>query len=64
MIKRKDQTLSHFGFDHEEVRALARALNGRGIDRIVPIGRALQFHRYWDGYDLLRSFTRTVYVES
>jgi hypothetical protein len=64
LIKRKDQTLSQFGFEHDELRAFARALNGRGIDRIVPIGAALQFHRYWDGYDLLRSFTRTVYVES
>lgn len=63
LIQHKDQTLTYFGFDGDELRALVRVLNGRGIDRIVPIGHALNFHRFWDGYDLLRSFTRAVYVE-
>jgi hypothetical protein len=30
----------------------------------VPIGQALQFHRYWDGYDLLQEFCRCVYIEA
>jgi hypothetical protein len=64
LIQHKDQTLTYFGFNGDELRALVRVLNGGGIDRIVPIGHALNFHRFWDGYDLLRSFTRTVYVES
>jgi len=38
-------------------------LNGRGIDRIVPLGKALTFNRYWDGYDLLAEMIRHVYVE-
>ena len=63
VVERKDQTLSYFGFDATQVRQLARALNGRGIDRIVPIGQALSFNRYWDGYDLLRSFTRVVSLQ-
>lgn len=57
------QTLSCFGFDEEQVTALARRLNGRGIDRIVPIGQALTFNRYWDGRDLLQTFTSRVYLE-
>ena len=64
LIEQKDQTLTYFGFDGDELRTLVRTLNGRGIDRIVPMGHALNFHRFWDGYDLLRSFTRAVYVES
>ena len=63
-LGRRDQTLTWFGFTPDELRALARSLNGRAIDRIVPIGHALQFHRFWDGYDLLQEFCRCVYIES
>lgn len=62
-VVRKDQTLTHFGFAADELEALARTLNGRGIDRIVPVGRALGFHHVWDGLDLLRQFSRLVHVE-
>jgi hypothetical protein len=63
-VRRRDQTLSHFGFAEEELRSLARALNGRGIDRMVPFGQALTFNRYWDGHDLLQSFSRRVLVRT
>jgi hypothetical protein len=63
-LGRRDQTLTWFGFTPEELHALVRSLNGRAIDRIVPIGQALQFHRFWDGYDLLQEFCRCVYIES
>ena len=33
-----------------------------GIDRIVPVGQALQFDTIWDGMDLLREFTRLVAI--
>ncbi len=32
------------------------------IDRIVPVGQALEFSRYWDGYDLLEEMSRRVYL--
>lgn len=57
---RRDQTLSHFGFSSDELDTLVRALGGRGIDRIVPFGRALSFSSIWDGMDLMREFTRLV----
>jgi hypothetical protein len=63
-LGRRDQTLTWFGFALEELHALIRRLKGRAIDRIVPIGQALQFHRFWDGYDLLQEFCRCVYIES
>jgi len=62
-VARKDQTLTYFGFDPPEMAAFAQSLNGRGIDRIVPMGKALTFNRYWDGYDLLTEMIRHVYVE-
>ncbi|WP_436775634.1 acyl-CoA reductase [Yinghuangia sp. YIM S09857] len=58
MLGRKDQTLSHFGFDADELGEFAAAVAGRGIDRIVPFGSALSFAPIWDGYDLPREFTR------
>jgi hypothetical protein len=57
-IEPRDQTLSHFGFGRDELVTLARTLNGRGIDRMVPIGEALTFNRIWDGHDLLQAFSR------
>jgi Acyl-CoA reductase (LuxC) len=62
-VARKDQTLTYFGFEPSEMTAFAKMLNGRGIDRIVPMGKALTFNRYWDGYDLLAEMIRHVYVE-
>lgn len=62
IVGRRDQTLTHYGFEPAELLDLARQLNGKGIDRIVPIGEALNFHRYWDGHDLLQEMTRRVHI--
>lgn len=64
VLRRKDQTLAYFGVPESELRDLAKKLGGRAIDRFVPIGQALQFSRFWDGYDLLREFSRLTYYES
>jgi hypothetical protein len=64
VMVRRDQTLSCSGFAVDELRELVRLLNGRGIDRIVPVGSALSFHRFWDGYDLLQEMCRRVFVDS
>jgi hypothetical protein len=61
-VERRDQTMTYFGFEPEELRALVRRLNGRGLDRVVPAGQALQFHRFWDGYDLFQELTRHVHI--
>lgn len=61
-LGRHDQTLAHFGFDRAALRAFAVLLNGRAIDRLVPVGQALTFQRFWDGYDLLAAFSRRVGV--
>ena len=61
-VRREDQTLAAYGFSHSEVREFVLGLLGRGIDRVVPIGQALNFNRVWDGHDLLQSFTRQVCI--
>jgi hypothetical protein len=60
MVRRKDQTLTHFGFVPEELSRLVERLGGRGFDRLVPVGQALAFDNVWDGYDLLSAFSRQV----
>ena len=63
-LDRRDQTLTHFGFEAETLRGAVLGWNGRGLDRLVPVGQALQFARYWDGMDLLSELTRSVWVEA
>lgn len=64
IVERRDQTMSYFGFGADELADFAGKLAGRGVDRIVPIGEALTFSSVWDGYDLLREFTRLTTVQS
>jgi hypothetical protein len=35
---------------------------GEGIDRVVPLGRALEFNYVWDGYNLLDELSKKVQV--
>jgi hypothetical protein len=62
LVDGRDQTLSYFGVDVGQLRSLVSLLNGRGIDRIVPVGDALRFDRVWDGVDLLQSFAKRVTI--
>jgi hypothetical protein len=63
-LDRRDQTLTSFGFERSEMHELIVSAGGRGIDRAVPFGQALNFHHYWDGMDLLHQFTRRVHLIS
>lgn len=38
-------------------------LGGKGIDRIVPVGKTLDFDLIWDGYNLYERLTRTIQTE-
>jgi hypothetical protein len=63
LLNEKDQTLSYFGFQRTELNQLASSLPMRAIDRIVPIGAALDFGAVWDGNNLLQSFSREIDVK-
>lgn len=63
LLTEKDQTLSYFGFERDEIRELALSLSSRAVDRIVPIGSALTFSSVWDGNDLLQAFGREIDVQ-
>ncbi len=36
----------------------------RGIDRVVPVGKTMDFDMVWDGYDLTERLTRTVKINA
>jgi hypothetical protein len=56
------QTLGYFGYSVAEIRDTIGRLRMAGIDRVVPIGQALNFDTVWDGYDLIRSLSRTIVI--
>lgn len=52
------QTIAYIG-DKNMVMPLIRA-GVRGIDRVVPIGKTMDFDLIWDGYNLPALLTRTI----
>ncbi len=61
-IHERDQTLSYFGFERQQLAVWAMQIPNRGIDRIVPVGQALDFGSVWDGYDLFTYFSREIAI--
>jgi hypothetical protein len=62
-MTKKHQTVAQYGFSHEELRKMIYKNMPEGIDRIVPIGKSLDFSYIWDGYDLFRSFCREIEIK-
>ena len=59
-IHDKDQTLSVFGFHQDDILKFISSIKNRGVDRVVPIGQALEFSHIWDGYDLIDCMCRKI----
>jgi hypothetical protein len=62
IINNKYQTLTYFGVDKIELLDFVVKNRLSGIDRIVPIGRALDIGVIWDGYDIVKSLSRIIDV--
>ena len=62
-INNKYQTLTYFGL--EKINLKSFVLNNKlaGLDRIVPIGQALEMDLYWDGYDINKTLSRVVDIK-
>ncbi|RTY74257.1 acyl-CoA reductase [Flavobacterium sp. LS1R10] len=59
----KVQTVSYFGLKESDLEALFQLSNGEGIDRIVPLGQALNFNYIWDGYNLFDELSKKVFIK-
>ena len=62
IINRRYQTLSYYGLDKILLKNLITQSGALGVDRIMPIGRTLEFSLRWDGYDLISTLSRLVMV--
>ena len=62
IINKKYQTLSYYGFTKEKLINVICKIEPTGIDRIVPIGRTMEFSLVWDGYELINTLSRRVEI--
>ncbi len=60
IVTDKLQTLTVYGIESEKLRDYVISNNLTGIDRIVPIGKAMDIGIVWDGYDLIRTMSRII----
>ena len=56
------QTLTYFGLKEEDIKNFLEVDRPIGIDRIVPMGKSMDFTLIWDGYDLIRQMSRRVVI--
>ena len=54
------QILSYYGVERETLLRAVLAMRPAGVDRIVPMGRTMDFALVWDGVDLIRTMSRVI----
>ena len=54
------QTLSYYGVQRDALLQEILAMRPAGVDRIVPLGRTMDFALVWDGVDLIRTMSRVI----
>ena len=63
IVNNKYQTLTYFGVDKNILENFIIENSVSGIDRIVPVGRALDMDLGWDGYDVISYLSRIVDIK-
>ena len=63
VITQRYQTVTYYGIDRDFLRNEIIRRNLRGVDRIVPVGKALDIGPIWDGHDLIRELSRKISFE-
>ena len=59
-ITKKCQTVSYFGISKKTLKYFLLKNNLSGIDRVVPIGQALEIDIVWDGYEVVKNLSRVI----
>lgn len=54
------QTISYYGIEKKEWHDFLVRNTPKGIDRVVPIGKTLDFKVFWDGVDFIRRMSREI----
>ena len=60
VVNNRYQTVTVFGVKPDMVIQKIIDSGLSGIDRIVPVGEALNLSNFWDGFDLVRTLSRVV----
>jgi len=60
LVDEKYQTVTYYGIPAETLRRLVLEHQLQGIDRIVPVGSAMDIGIIWDGYDIVRMLSRII----
>ena len=63
VINEKYQTITYFGLCAQDLAEKIINNNIKGIDRIVPVGKAMDIDILWDGHDLAKELSRKIGVE-
>ena len=58
----KLQTITYYGTEFHTIKKFIIKNKIKGIDRIVPIGRAFDLTPEWDGVDIISTLSRTIGV--
>jgi hypothetical protein len=56
----KCQTITYYGLDQKEILKFINGHSPNGVDRIVSIGKSMDFTLVWDGHDLIRELSRII----
>ncbi len=56
------QTITYFGFDKKFLLDFVQRQQSSGNERIVKIGRALEFAVQWDGTDLIQALSKKITI--
>ena len=59
-VSDKLQTLTYYGIEFDFIKKFIIKNKLKGIDRIVPIGRAFDLTPEWDGVDIIATLSRTI----
>ena len=63
LVNKKLQTVTYFGYSKKFMEKFFSKYNFKGIDRVVPIGQALNINLVWDGYDLTNKLSREIEIK-
>lgn len=63
IVNKKYQTMTYCGVEPSVLADFVKRNRLAGIDRIVPIGKALDMNVIWDGYNVLQELTRIIDVK-
>lgn len=63
IVSERYQTLTYFGINREAIGSFIVDNKLRGIDRVVPVGKAIDMGLVWDGYDIITSLSREIVIQ-